>query len=95
MTIEYFPKEILLEVIDNGESETGAHLVEHEILELESLIAHYRVVFEYDAKLYACEYSISVSEMTQEHPFEYEGNEIECVEVEPKEVTSIIYVEKE
>lgn len=94
MATEYFPKEMILELIEEGVSDSGAHLVETEIIELSRWSAHYRIVFEFDGKVYACEYSSALTELQDERPFEYE-NEVECVEVQPVETTVIKYIEKE
>jgi len=44
------------------------------------------IVFEYEGKFYQTEYSIGATEQQDEGPWEYE-DEVECVEVEEKEVT--------
>ena len=91
---EYFDKHMILEIIQEGESENGARLVDKEIEELTRWDVHYKVVFEFDAKLYMFSYSEGLTEMQDHRPFEYE-DEVECIEVEPKEQTVIVYVEKE
>ena len=44
------------------------------------------MVFEHEGKHYMVEYSEGATEMECEAPFEYDDDEIECEEVELKEV---------
>jgi hypothetical protein len=46
----------------------------------------HRCVFEMDGKFWLTDYSEGATEMQDESPWEYE-DEVECVEVEEKEVT--------
>lgn len=44
-----------------------------------------------DGKVYQTTYSVGATEMQDEGPFEYDGDLIHCIEVEPVEVTVIEY----
>lgn len=55
---------------------------------------HHRIIFSYQGKFYQAYYSEGATEMQDESPWEYE-DEIECVEVELKEVKVKKWVIKE
>lgn len=46
----------------------------------------HEIVFEDNGKFYMTTYSSGVTEMQDERPWEYDNDEIECTEVELKEV---------
>lgn len=46
---------------------------------------HHRIIFDYQGKFYQAHYSEGATEMQDESPWEHE-DEVECVEVELKEV---------
>jgi len=46
----------------------------------------HEMIFKYNDKFYIVQYSIGATEMQEERPFEYSADEIECPEVEQKEV---------
>lgn len=48
-------------------------------------------VFEVDGKFYRTIYSVAATEGQDERPYQYDPAEIECPEVFPKEVTTVIY----
>ena len=54
---------------------------------------HHECVFQQDGKFYLTTYSEGATESQDESPYDYDPDEIECPEVEPKEVTTTIYVE--
>lgn len=54
---------------------------------------YHEIVFEHDGKFYMTDYSEGATEMQDESPWEYE-NEVECVEVELKEVKVVKWVAK-
>lgn len=54
---------------------------------------HHRIVFEYDGKFYETYYSEGATEMQDERPWEYD-EEVECDEVELKEVKVVKWVRK-
>ncbi|MGG1659585.1 hypothetical protein [Brevibacillus sp. NRS-1366] len=55
---------------------------------------HHKIIFEYRGKFYRTHYSVGATEQQDESPWEYE-DEIECVEVELKEVKVLKWVDKE
>lgn len=63
--------------------------VEEEIVDSSRWSIHYRVIFEdtETSKHYMSYYSKGATEYQDEDPYEYENDEIECTEVELKEVT--------
>mgnify|MGYP001029456029 CR=1 FL=1 len=48
-------------------------------------------VFEFCGKFYRTSYTVGATEMQDERPFEYDGDEIECHEVKPVEKTIVVY----
>ena len=54
---------------------------------------HYELVFEdiLTSKFYSVSYSRGATEYQDERPFEYDGDEINCIEVKPVEKTIIVY----
>jgi hypothetical protein len=52
---------------------------------------HRYLVFKHEGKLYGVGYSKGLTECQSEDPFEYDGDEIECDEVEAVEVVTIEY----
>ena len=52
----------------------------------------YARVFEIDGKFYSTRYRVGSTEMQDESPYEYEGDEIECTEVFPRQKTVTEYV---
>jgi hypothetical protein len=50
-------------------------------------------VFKHEGRFYRTLYSVGSTESQDERPYEYEGDEIECVEVFPQEKTITVYVD--
>jgi hypothetical protein len=55
---------------------------------------HHRIIFAYQGRFYETYYSVGATEMQDERPWEYD-DEVECVEVELKEVKVKKWVIKE
>lgn len=53
----------------------------------------HRCIFRYEGKLYKTTYSYGATEYQDETPYEYDGEDIECPEVEAVEVTTTVYRE--
>lgn len=53
---------------------------------------YHEIVFEYDGQYYKTNYSVGATEYQDESPWEYD-DEIECIEVEEKEVLVKQWVE--
>lgn len=51
----------------------------------------YEKVFKYEGKFYITYYSRGATEYQDEAPYEYDGEEIECVEVVPVEKVVTVY----
>ena len=82
-----FKKEFLQDVIDDDDV-----IVLNEIIDRSRWSVQYRTVFPYDGKFYETYYSVGATEYQEEHPYEFDPEEIECREVIPTEVTSIVYL---
>ena len=53
-------------------------------------ILHERI-FKHDGKFYQTIYSVGATEIQDESPYEYDGDEIECTEVRPVEKVVTVY----
>ena len=51
-------------------------------------------IIDQSRKFYETYYSCGATEQQEEYPYENDPDEIECDEVEPKEVITVIYVKK-
>lgn len=88
-----FPKEVLKELA--GEEPVGTlESVSCEIQDTSRWSIHYKQVFKDTStgKFYITHFSCGATESQDERPYEYEGDEVECIEVEPKEKVVITYV---
>lgn len=63
----------------------------HKIIDTTRWSTVYYMVFEYDGKCYESTFSMGSTESQDERPYEYDGDMIECQEVEPYEVTVTKY----
>ncbi len=68
--------------------------IKNNIVDTSRWSIHHEIIFSYDGKFYRTYYSEGATEIQDESPWEYE-NEIECVEVELKEVKVKKWVEVE
>lgn len=95
MPTNKFPKEHLQDLIWEEEIH-DLKLIEDEITDNGRWSIHHEMVFQdvSTGKFYLTHYSIGATEQQDERPFEYDGDEIVCQEVVPKEVTVITYVKK-
>lgn len=70
-------------------------LIEDEIIEVTRWSIIHKIIFEYEKKFYQSVYSKGATEMQDESPYEYDGDMINCIEVEQKEVMVKQWVEVE
>lgn len=93
-----FNKELLLDLIDCsvGQSEDNLHLIQNEIINKSRWSIIYEIVFKdtNTGKFYNSCYSRGATECQDERPYQDEGDEVECQEVFPHEVISVIYTAK-
>ena len=68
--------------------------VEDSIIDQGRWSIYHKIIFEYNGKHYKTHYSVGATELQEERPWEYK-KEIECTEVELKEVTVKKWVEVE
>lgn len=66
--------------------------VEDEVVDNSRWSIYHKIVFEYSGKHYSTYYSVGATELQDESPWEYE-EEVECTEVELKEVRVKKWVE--
>ena len=91
MPTRKFKTETLRELIWEEEFD-GFKLIETEMFDTSRWSIHYNMIFSYEDKFYQTQYSTGATESQDESPFEYDGPEIDCVEVKPVERTVIKYV---
>lgn len=91
--IRKFPKADLFEVLDLnvGETHDGYTLVETKMIGTRRWSIDHAMVFGFEDKFYRANYSAGATEQQDEGPWEYDGDEIECVQVEPHSVTTTVY----
>lgn len=82
-----FEKEFLIDLDTNKNVE----IIKEEIIDHTRWSVIYYVTFKYEGKFYGTSYSVGATETQDETPYEYDGDLIECEELEPKEVTIIEY----
>ena len=68
--------------------------IKDDIVDTSRWSVHHEIIFSYDGKFYRTYYYEGATEMQDERPWEYE-TEIECIEVELKEVKVKKWVEVE
>lgn len=54
----------------------------------------YDQIFKFEDKFYSTSYRVGATEIQDESPYEWEDDEIDCVEVVPTEKTIIVYLPK-
>ena len=86
-----FPKQELLNLLDDDPSEGYEIVVEPKLYETRRWSNCYEMIFSYEGNFYSTTYSRGATEMQDESPYEYAPEEIACTQVIPKEVTTIIY----
>jgi hypothetical protein len=89
-----FTKEFLQELVwDEGDD--NVEVIEDELIDESRWSLHYRMIFKYDEKYYETFYSKGATEQQDESPYEFEDDEIECVEVFPIEKVITVYERSE
>ena len=85
-------KKDFLKYIDN---EKNVDVISTELIDSSRWSLQYRRVFLYEDRFYETYFSRGATEQQDEHPYEYDEDEIECNEVFPIEKTIIVYEQKE
>ena len=75
------------EALDIVWGETDLKILRTKITDTSRWSIHKKTIFEKDGKLYELEYSQGATEMQDEQPFAYDGDYIDCEEVEAVQVT--------
>lgn len=87
-----FKRENLLDIIGESKGEfNGLRPVSLVLSDTSRWEIHYDQVFEYEGKFYETYYSVGATETQDQGPYEYDDDEIECIEVVPVEKTVIVY----
>ena len=86
-----FNKEFLKGIAEDDYDMTIVKVIHNDIVDTTRWSIVYEVVFKFDNKFYKTHYSVGATESQDERPYEYDGDEIECVEVVPVEKTITVY----
>ena len=89
-----FKKQFLKDLIYGDCEDYIAEKISDDIISHERWTVVHRMVFKTGGKFYVINYGDGATEQQDQSPFEYEPDPIECVEVEPKEVTITKYIKK-
>lgn len=86
-----FKKSFLVDELDLPYSDI---VIEDNIIETSRWSALHEIIFKYNDKYYLTSYSEGLTEMQDESPWEYDDDEVDCFEVEQKEVLIKQWVKK-
>jgi len=86
-----FPKEDLQALAWREHDEDVYEVIMSEISDTSRWSVYYEMVFKFDGKFYVTYYSKGATECQDESPYEYEPEEVLCIQVEPVEVTVTEY----
>ncbi len=87
-----FPKEKMIDLLDDYSEELT--LIRDDIVDQRRWVTVHDIIFRADNKLYRASYEIGSTENQDTRPWEYEDN-VSAVEVVPKEIKAIQYVDAE
>jgi hypothetical protein len=94
---EFF-KEDLLELLDYGkgdkvllEDQSEAEFISNRLTGNGRWALDYELLFRVDDKVYLANYQRGATEYQETYPFENDGNWVNCIEMEPYEVTVTKY----
>lgn len=88
--IKKFPKTTLQELVSE-EQVDGLEVISNTIVDHTRWSVVYEVIFKEDYQFYKVSYSVGATESQDEGPFEYDNDEIDCIEVAPVEKTIVVY----
>lgn len=92
MTKKVFSKESLVDLA-YGHTVNGFGVIVNEVVDTSRWSTIYEMIFSYGGEYFRTSYSVAATECQDERPYEYEGDNIECTQVWPKEVMVTKYVE--
>lgn len=84
-----FSKQFLLDTLYADEG--GGRLISNELIDHSRWSVIHSIVFEAAGKFYQTTYDRGATEQQEQSPWEYEGNEIACIEVFPVLRTITVY----
>lgn len=93
MATRTFKRDFMLDVLSNDIE--NAKVIKDEIYENSRWSIRSELIFKFENKFYHTCYSRGATEQQDESPWEYDGEDIECLEVKPVETTTIEYVSVE
>ena len=90
-----FSKQFMQDLVYDDYDPNEVSIIENEIYETSRWSVLYEMVFKYQDKFYKTTYSLPATEQQDETAYEYEDDEIDCVEVFPVEKTVVVYKPKQ
>lgn len=84
-----FDREFLRDVIWDGAD--GAKKLKDEMVSKDRWTVTHKLIFSHEDKCWLVYYRVGATEYQDEGPFDYDGENIECTEVEPFEKTVVRY----
>lgn len=96
MTTVKFPKEDLLELLDyeSGETKEDYKVISNELWDNGRWTLTYKLLFKHKNKVYQTFYGVGATEYQDERPWQYDGEMIDCTEMERVEKTVFVYEPK-
>ena len=90
MTTRTFKRDFLIDVISDDAEDVK--VIKDEVYETTRWSILSELIFKFEDKFCRNCYSRGATEQQCESPWEYDGEDIECTEVKPVEVTAVEYV---
>lgn len=89
-----FSKSFLFELACEDYDDKVVELISTELVDTTRWCVVYEQIFKFEDRFYITSYRVGATESQDERPYEWEGDEIDCVEVVPTEKTMIVYLPK-
>lgn len=86
-----FKKEFLQGLAGDDYDSDTVEIIYTDITDTSRWSIIYESVFKFDGKFYRTYYSVGATESQDERPYDYDDDEIECLEVFPVEKTITVY----
>ena len=89
-----FSKSFLVELACHHYDDKVVEVISTELVDTTRWCVVYEQIFKFEDKFYSTSYQVGATENQDERPYEWEDDEIDCVEVVPTEKTMIVYLPK-
>jgi hypothetical protein len=89
-----FSKSFLVGLAREDYDDKVVELISTEIVDTTRWCVVYEQIFKFEDNFYSTSYQVGATENQDERPYEWEDDEIDCVEVVPTEKTITVYLPK-